>query len=156
MVHGLLTASLATEAGSLLSFMAQDFNLTFRELVRSGDEVTLEMSLTSMDAKGPRASVVTAAATFVNQHGAQVASLATKGLIRVPLQELLTWEAAEIERRSPRSGSRGPGGGGQADGAAGLGAASMPSAAAGGGGGSSKAGGGGGGSAEPVVLRSHL
>jgi 3-hydroxybutyryl-CoA dehydratase len=48
-VHGLLTAALATQIGGELGFMARDFNCTFLRPVYTGETVTLTMTCTELN-----------------------------------------------------------------------------------------------------------
>jgi acyl dehydratase len=96
-VHGLLTAALATQIGGALGFMARDFDCKYLRPVWTGDVITLALTCTKLSegessAMGGHVKAATrleGACVVTNQHGDVVARIQTRGVIPKPLQTLL-------------------------------------------------------------------
>ena len=95
-VHGLLTAGLATQNGGALGFVARQFACTFLRPVYTGDVVTLTMVCTELsEASSSGMGNAVAAATrlagtceVTNQNGVVVARIITRGVIPKPLAQV--------------------------------------------------------------------
>ena len=75
--HGLLAASLVTEIGGQIGWLASAMSFRFRGPVYPGDTVTCTLTITEIDPKG-RAR---AAAVITNQDGATVIESEIKGMV---------------------------------------------------------------------------
>ena len=73
--HGLLVASLMTQIGGQMGWLASRFDLHFKKPVYFGDTVTCTVTLHDMDEKGR----VKATAKFVNQKGTTVLEALLEG-----------------------------------------------------------------------------
>jgi acyl dehydratase len=80
MVHGLLTASLFTEIGGRLNYIARDMHYEFIRPVWSGDALRVELVVETVEDQGARVAI-TARAVCTNQHGKEVMKATTSGII---------------------------------------------------------------------------
>lgn len=74
--HGLLAASLVTEIGGQIAWLASEMQFAFKGPVYAGDTLTCTFTITRIDQKD-RAQ---ASAVIVNQHGATVIEARLKGV----------------------------------------------------------------------------
>ena len=83
MVQGLLTATLPTKIGGDLSFMAREMTFEFLRPVFSGDTVSVEVTVLSVQPEGSRrwASIE---AVCRNQAGKEVLLARIRGFVTVP------------------------------------------------------------------------
>jgi acyl dehydratase len=81
LVHGLLVASLATELGGRLDFLARTIDLEFLQPVYTGDTVSCELRVESVerDDRGARLRLV---GTATNQDSAPVMRVVSTGRVR--------------------------------------------------------------------------
>ena len=80
MVHGLHTATLATEIGGSIDFVAREMVFDFQRPVFAGDTVTCTCTITDVEQQeGRRALQV--GIRCVNQHGKEVLSGRTSGVV---------------------------------------------------------------------------
>ncbi|WP_192564656.1 MaoC family dehydratase [Pseudomonas gozinkensis] len=75
--HGLLTASLVTEIGGQIGWLAASTTFEFKRPVYPGDTVTCEWLITELDSKGRGTAVV----TLTNEGGVVVLAGETRGLV---------------------------------------------------------------------------
>lgn len=81
MVHGLLTASLATKIGGDLNYIAREINSEFIRPVFTGDTITCELTVTEVvPMEGYRKVAVKT--TYRNQVGKEVLIGTSHGIIR--------------------------------------------------------------------------
>lgn len=81
MVHGFLTASIGTKIGGDLNYIAREFVSEFIRPVFTGDTITCELILTSVEQlEGYKE--VKMKAIYRNQHGKEVVIGASHGIIR--------------------------------------------------------------------------
>jgi 3-hydroxybutyryl-CoA dehydratase len=73
--HGLLVASLMTQIGGQMGWLASRFDLHFKKPVYFGDTITCTVTLKDIDEKGR----VQATAGFVNQEGTTVLQASLEG-----------------------------------------------------------------------------
>ena len=74
--HGLLIASMITEIGGQLGWLAAEMNLKFEKPVYSGDKIECELTVASIDTNGlARGEVV-----FKNEDGETVLKAVVKGI----------------------------------------------------------------------------
>jgi len=78
--HGLLVASLLTEIGGELAWLASEMNLRFRKPTYPGDAITCTLTLTELDERRR----ATAQVSFTNQHGEQVLEATLRGVLPGP------------------------------------------------------------------------
>ena len=97
MVQGLLTATLPTKIGGDLSFMAREMTFEFVRPVFSGDAITTDVSILSVEPEGSRewASIE---AVCRNQAGKDVLLAHIRGFVTVP-----DAARAHLEGRDERS-----------------------------------------------------
>lgn len=81
LVHGPLVASLATELGGRLNYLARTMELDFRRPVYAGDTVTCTMRIdgSTIDEKGTHLRF---SGDAVNQDGVVVMRMTSSGLVR--------------------------------------------------------------------------
>ena len=81
MAHGLLTATLPTKIGGDLNLIARELKFQFHRPVFSGDTVSCEVTLQSLE---PGDQFTSVASSFVcrNQHGKDVMTGEARGVIR--------------------------------------------------------------------------
>lgn len=89
--HGLLTASLLTEIGGQLGWLASEMSFRFRRPVYVGDQLSCHWIISEIDAEGRRAK---ADVSIVNEEGTVVLLAQTSGMLpddpqRTRLAELL-------------------------------------------------------------------
>lgn len=75
--HGLLVASMVTEIGGQVGWLASGMTFQFRKPVYIGDTIQCDLTITAMDEKG-RAE---AEAIFKNEHGAVVMECILSGIV---------------------------------------------------------------------------
>lgn len=75
--HGLLTASLVTEIGGQIGWLAASMVFRFKNPVYPGDTITCHWVIEAMDDKGR----ATAAITMVNEEGVTVLEAETRGVV---------------------------------------------------------------------------
>ena len=75
--HGLLVASMMTQIGGQMGWLASRFDLYFNKPVYFGDTITCTVTLHDIDQKG----WVKATAEFVNQKGATVLKAILEGIL---------------------------------------------------------------------------
>jgi len=75
--HGLLTASLVTEIGGQIGWLAASMTFNFKRPVYPGDTVTCEWLITELDDKGRGTAVV----KLTNEGGVVVLEGETRGLV---------------------------------------------------------------------------
>ncbi|WP_252312302.1 MaoC family dehydratase N-terminal domain-containing protein [Sinobaca sp. H24] len=80
MVHGLLTASIGTKIGGDLHYIARELNSEFLRPVFSGDTVTCELEILTVDKQEAR-RVVSLRSTYRNQDGKEVLRGTSSGVI---------------------------------------------------------------------------
>lgn len=81
MVHGLLTASIATKIGGDLNYIARELVSEFLRPVFTGDTITCELSITDV-VQSEGLKKVEFKSTYSNQHGKEVLSGTSHGIIR--------------------------------------------------------------------------
>jgi acyl dehydratase len=81
LVHGLLVASIATELGGRLHYLARTMDFEFVQAVFTGDTITCRLKLETVehDDKGAR---LTISGASTNQDGTVVMRVASKGRVR--------------------------------------------------------------------------
>ena len=89
--HGLLVASLITEIGGQIGWLASGMTLKFKKPVYIGETVKCDLTITEMDARG-RAK---AEATFTNKNNLTVLEASLTGIVPGPqekqvLKDMLT------------------------------------------------------------------
>ncbi|MCE4057075.1 MaoC family dehydratase [Pseudomonas sp. Au-Pse12] len=75
--HGLLTASLVTEVGGQIGWLASAMSFQFRRPVYPGDTVTCHWLITEVDARGRATAVI----TLTHEDGAIVLEGETRGVL---------------------------------------------------------------------------
>ncbi|UCF84556.1 MAG: MaoC family dehydratase [Desulfobacteraceae bacterium] len=75
--HGLLVASMMTQIGGQMGWLASRFDLHFKKPVYFGDTITCTVTLNDIDEKGR----VKATADFVNQKGSTVLTALLEGIL---------------------------------------------------------------------------
>jgi 3-hydroxybutyryl-CoA dehydratase len=75
--HGLLVASMITQIGGQMGWLASRFDLQFKQPVYFGDTITCTVTLNDIDEKGR----IKAAAGFVNQNGTTVLNALLEGIL---------------------------------------------------------------------------
>jgi 3-hydroxybutyryl-CoA dehydratase len=75
--HGLLVASMMTQIGGQMGWLASRFDLHFMKPVYFGDTITCKVTLNDIDEKGR----VKATADFVNQKGNMVLKALLEGIL---------------------------------------------------------------------------
>jgi len=75
--HGLLVASMMTQIGGQMGWLASRFDLHFKKPVYFGDTITCTVALNDIDEKGR----VKATADFVNQKGSTVLTALLEGIL---------------------------------------------------------------------------
>ena len=75
--HGLLTASLVTEIGGQIGWLASAMSFQFRRPVYAGDTVTCRWLITEVDARGRATAVI----TLSNEDGVIVLEGETRGVL---------------------------------------------------------------------------
>jgi 3-hydroxybutyryl-CoA dehydratase len=75
--HGLLVASMMTQIGGQMGWLASRFDIHFKKPVYFGDTITCTVTLHSIDEKGR----VKATAGFVNQKGTMVLDAVLEGIL---------------------------------------------------------------------------
>lgn len=83
MAHGLLTASLATQVGGRLNFIARRMDWEFLRPVWAGDTITAEVTVRSVNAVRAGTALVFDIAV-VNQDGETVLRGESSGVVRAP------------------------------------------------------------------------
>ena len=73
--HGLLVASMVTEIGGQLGWLATEMNFKFQKPVYFGDTIKIDLTVIDMDENGSATSEV----VFTNQDGATVLEAVIKG-----------------------------------------------------------------------------
>jgi len=73
--HGLLVASMVTEVGGQLGWLATEMDFKFQKPVYFGDTITLELTVIAIDENG----LATSEVVFINQNGATVLEAVIKG-----------------------------------------------------------------------------
>ena len=90
--HGLLVASLITEIGGQIGWLASGMNLKFRKPVYCGDTVTCDFTITDLDEKGK----ARAESVFINSKGLTVAEATLTGFIPgVHERQVMQWMMEE-------------------------------------------------------------
>jgi acyl dehydratase len=86
MVQGLLTATLPTKIGGDLNFIAREMTFEFLRPVFSGDAITTEVTIESVETDGPRqwARITTVCR---NQDGKDVLRGGVRGFVSLPEAE---------------------------------------------------------------------
>ncbi len=81
MAHGLLTATIPTKIGGDMNFIAREMTFQFHRPVFSGDTITCDVTVSSLEAAEQLINIAT---TFVcrNQHGKEVMTGIARGVIR--------------------------------------------------------------------------
>jgi 3-hydroxybutyryl-CoA dehydratase len=81
MAHGLLTATIPTKIGGDMNFIAREMTFQFHRPVFSGDTITCEVTVSSLEAMEQLIHIAT---TFVcrNQLGKEVMTGIARGVIR--------------------------------------------------------------------------
>lgn len=105
--HGLLTASLLTEIGGQIGWLAASMNLRFRRPVYVDDVITCHWLITGIDARGRALAEV----TMTNQEGIVVLEAQTSGVVpgpdeRARLQVMLAQEDDASIAEGPTSGKQ--------------------------------------------------
>ncbi|MGE6631872.1 hotdog domain-containing protein [Bacillus sp. NPDC077027] len=80
MVHGFLTASLATKLGGDFNFIGKEMTCTFIRPVYTGDTITCNMSVTTVEEQ-ERYHCIDLFSTYHNQYGEDVIIGKSKGVI---------------------------------------------------------------------------
>ena len=80
MVHGLHTATLATEIGGSIDFVAREMVFDFQRPVFAGDTVTCTCTVVSLEQQEGRKALAVKIAC-VNQHGKEVLLGRTSGVV---------------------------------------------------------------------------
>jgi 3-hydroxybutyryl-CoA dehydratase len=80
LVHGLLTATLFTEVGGRLNYLAREMKFEFIRPVHTGDHLRVEMVIDEVEEQEGRTSL-SASAVCKNQHGKEVMKALTNGVI---------------------------------------------------------------------------
>ncbi len=75
--HGLLVASMISEIGGQIGWLASEMNFNFKRPVYFKDRITCNMVITDIDENG----WATAKAEYKNQHGTLVMDAALKGIV---------------------------------------------------------------------------
>ncbi len=80
MVHGFLTASLATKLGGQFHFIGQEMTCTFIRPVYTGDTITCQMAVTKVEPleKYHRVHLFS---RYINQHGKEVITGKSEGVV---------------------------------------------------------------------------
>ena len=73
--HGLLVASMVTEIGGQLGWLATEMDFKFQKAVYFGDTIKLDLTIIDIDQNG----LATSEAVFTNQDGATVLEAVIKG-----------------------------------------------------------------------------
>ncbi|MFH8387705.1 hypothetical protein ACH4E7_43660 [Kitasatospora sp. NPDC018058] len=81
MAHGLFTASLATQVGGRLDFIARTMSWEFLQPVWAGDTITANVVVRALEARNT-GTAVEFDITIVNQRGTTVLRGSSSGLIR--------------------------------------------------------------------------
>ena len=81
--HGLLVASLVTEVGGQIGWLASGMNFKFRKPVYIGDEITCEFTIIQVDER--RWAKATGA--FINQNGESVLEAEILGIVPGPREQ---------------------------------------------------------------------
>ncbi|AZD08044.1 Acyl dehydratase [Pseudomonas chlororaphis] len=101
--HGLLTASLLTEIGGQIGWLASAMSFQFKQPVYAGDTITCHWVIQALDEQGR----ATAAITMTNEDGIIVLEGQTRGLVPGPKErEILMRLLAEGD---PANGAAGAG-----------------------------------------------
>jgi len=80
LVHGLLTATLFTEIGGRLNYLAREMKFEFIRPVFTGDALRVEMTIEEVEEQEGRIAL-SARAVCRNQHGKEVMKATTNGVI---------------------------------------------------------------------------
>ncbi len=83
MVHGLLTATLFTEVGGRLNYLAREMTFEFVRPVFTGDVIAVEFVVDEA-VPGPGRLALAGHAVATNQHGKEVMRATTRGVILTP------------------------------------------------------------------------
>jgi acyl dehydratase len=75
--HGLLVASMVTEIGGQIGWLASGMNFIFKKPVYFGDTITCNFTITAITNKGS----AKAEAVFTNQHGTTVLEAVITGIL---------------------------------------------------------------------------
>jgi 3-hydroxybutyryl-CoA dehydratase len=73
--HGLLVASMVTEIGGQLGWLATEMDFKFQKAVYFGDTITIDLTVIDIDQNG----LATSEVVFTNQDGATVLEAVIKG-----------------------------------------------------------------------------
>jgi acyl dehydratase len=81
MAHGLLTATLPTKIGGDLNYIAREMTFQFHRPVFAGDTIRCEVTLTTLE-QTEKYLQMSSVFTCINQHGKEVMSGCSQGIIR--------------------------------------------------------------------------
>jgi acyl dehydratase len=96
MVHGLLTASLATRVGGALDYLAREMRFQFRRPVWTGDAIRCLVTITALEpARG--GTRLEASMRCINQLSEIVMDGDTHGLIGRPLEDVQATPTPNLE-----------------------------------------------------------
>jgi 3-hydroxybutyryl-CoA dehydratase len=80
LVHGLLTATLFTEIGGRLNYLAREMKFEFIRPVFTGDHLRVVFTIDELDVQEGRTALA-GSAVCSNQHGKEVMNATTNGVI---------------------------------------------------------------------------